>query len=140
MELVVDATILFTGLIGKGVTKEIISLKSVVLCCPEALFKEVGEHKSRIKILSGLSSAELEVLFAKLIDVIMIFPKPEYEEFLKEANNLVSDFDDTEYLALSLALNKCPIWSNDPHFKGQSTVQVFTTKELVELLKTKKLF
>ncbi len=66
MELVIDATILFTGLIGKGVTKEIIFSKS-------------------------------------------------------------------------LALNKCPIWSNDPHFKEQSLVRVFTTEELVEYLKSKNL-
>lgn len=140
MELVIDATILFTGLIGKGVTKEIIFSESVVLCCPEALFNEAEEHKSRIKILSGLSSNELEALLGKLKDAIRIFPRPEYEEFLKEANNLISDPNDTEYLALSLALNKCPIWSNDPHFKKQSEVRVFTTSELVKLLKSKKLF
>ncbi len=127
---------MFTGLIGKGVTKEIIFSKSVRLCCPEVLFNEAEEHKSRIKILSGLSSAELEALLGKLKGVIRIFSRSEYEEFLKESNNLISDPDDTEYLALSLALNKCPIWSNDPHFKKQSVVQVFTTNELVEFLKT----
>ena len=140
MELVVDATILFTGLIGKGVTKDIIFSESVGLCCPEALFNEAEEHKSRIKILSGLSSAELEVLLGNLKGVIRTFSRPEYEEFLKEANNLISDPADTEYLALSLALNKCPIWSNDPHFKEQSAVRVFTTEELVEYLKSKNLF
>src|SRR3989338_5320331 len=140
MELVVDATVVFTGIIGTGVTKEIIFLKSVKLHCPESLFNEVEEHKSRIKILSGLSSAELEELLIKLKNTIKPFPLPKYEKFLNEANKLISDHDDTEYLALSLALDKCPIWSNDPHFKEQSKVQVFTTKELVELLKTKKLF
>ena len=140
MELVIDATILFTGLIGKGVTKEIIFSKSVVLCCPESLFNETEEHKPRIKILSGLSSAELEALLVKLKGAIRIFPKPEYEAFLGEANSLISDPDDTEYIALSLSMNKCPVWSNDPHFKEQSAVRVFTTKELVGFLKTKKLF
>ncbi len=140
MELVIDATILFIGLIGKGVTKEIIFSKSVRLYCPEVLFNEAEEHKSRIKILSGLSSAELEALLGKLKGAIRIFPRHEYEEFLKEANNLISDPDDTEYLALSLALNKCPIWSNDPHFKEQSLVKVFTTEELVKSLKSQKLF
>src|SRR3972149_6971767 len=102
MELVIDGTILFTGLIGKGVTKKIMFSKSVELCSPEALFNEAEEHKFRIKILSGLSSAELEALSDKLRDAIKTFPRSKYEEFLKEANSLISDPDDTEYLALSL--------------------------------------
>ena len=140
MELVVDATVIFTGIIGTGVTKEIIFSKSVKLHSPEALFKEVEEHKSRIKILSGLSSAEFEELLGKLKGTIKPFPMPKYEKFLNEANKLISDHDDTEYLALSLSMDKCPIWSNDPHFKEQSLVKVFSTEELVEFLKSRGLF
>lgn len=63
-------------------------------------------------------------------------PKERFEKFLEQANSLISDKEDTEYLALSLALNKTPIWSNDPHFKEQSAVEVFTTKQLVDKLKS----
>ena len=136
----VDATILFTGLIGKGVTKDIIFFESIKLYCPESLFNEIEEHKSRIRFISKLPSDDLEFLLRRFKAKIINFPLSEYEELLKEANSLISDPEDTEYLALSLSLNKCPIWSNDPHFKEQSKVQVFTTKELVELLKTKNLF
>jgi|SRR3989338_11340831 len=140
MELVVDATILFTGLIGKGVTKEIIFLESIKLRCPQSLFNEVEEHKPRIRLISRLPSNDLEFLLSRFRAKITTFPLSKYEDFLKEANSLISDPEDTEYLALSLALDKCPIWSNDPHFKKQSAVRVFTTKELVEFLKAKKLF
>ncbi len=140
MEVVVDATILFTGLIGKGVTKDIIFLESNKLYCPESLFNEIEEHKSRISFISKLPSDDLEFLLSKFKAKLIAFPLSKYEEFLKEANSLISDSDDTEYLALSLALNKCPIWSNDPHFKEQLSVQIFTTKELVEFLKSKNLF
>ena len=140
MELIVDATILFTGLTGRGVTKDIIFFESIKLYCPESLFNEVEEHKSRIKFISKLPSSDLEFLLSRFKAKIITLPLSEYEEFLKEANSLISDPDDTEYLALSLALNKCPIWSNDPHFKKQSVAQVFTTKDLVELLKAKNLF
>src|SRR3989338_6112667 len=140
MELVVDATVVFTGIIGTGVTKEIIFSKSVKLHSPEALFREFEEHKSRIKILSGLSLAELDELLGKLKGAIMPFPMSKYEKFLNEANKLISDPYDTEYLALSLSMGKCPIWSNDPHFKKQSLVKVFTTEELVGFLKSRGLF
>ena len=70
----------------------------------------------------------------------MVFDKSKFEHFLIEANSLTPDSNDTEYFALSLALDKCPIWSSDPHFKKQSLVKVFTTNKLVEMLKSKGAF
>ena len=140
LKLVVDANILFTGLIGKGVTKALLFSDNLELFAPEFLFDELKEHKYRIESISSLSTENIEQLVNNLEDTIKTIEKSEFEEFLDEANKLISDPDDTEYLALSLALNKCPIWSNDPHFKEQSAVQVFTTDELVKFLKTKNLF
>lgn len=75
-------------------------------------------------------------MLAKLMSRIKSVPKTEFENFLLPAKALTSDKDDTEYLALSLALNKVPIWSNDAHFKEQSAIKIFTTKELVNYLKS----
>ena len=91
-------------------------------------------------MLSSLSSSEVDSLISKLTGHINIVEKSEFDAFLDEANKLISDPDDTEYLALSLSMNKCPIWSNDPHFKEQSLVKVFTTAELAGFLKSKNLF
>lgn len=136
MELVIDASVLFTGLMGRGVTKDIIFSDVVILYAPEYLFDEFEEHKSRIKELSGLSLKELDLVFKKLKARITPVSKEQFERFLREANTLISDKDDTEYVALSLAKNKTPIWSNDPHFKEQSIIKVFTTSELVKHLKS----
>lgn len=136
MELIIDATVLFCGLIGEGVTKYIIFSSFVKLYAPEYLLDEFSEHKSRIEMVSGLSSNEFDLLFEKLKNRITLVPKFTFDKFLKHANELVPDKDDTEYLALSLALNKIPVWSNDPHFKKQSLVEVFNTKELVDKLKS----
>lgn len=134
MELVIDATILFTGLIGTGVTKDILFSGIIKLYSPEYLFDEFEKHKPRVEVLSKLSSKDLDELFAKLKGKIESVPKEKFEKFLKQANSLISDKDDSEYLALSLAFNKMPIWSNDPHFKEQSLVKVFNTKDLVKKL------
>ena len=140
VELIVDSGIIFTGLTGTGITKSLLFSKSLKLFAPEYLFDELKEHLSRIKLLSSLSSGEIGSLISKLRGHIKIVEKSKFKSFLDEANKLISDPDDTEYLALSLALDKCPIWSNDPHFKKQSLVKIFTTEELVKLLKSKKLF
>ena len=73
VELIVDATIIFIALTGKGITKNILFSKSVRLYAPKLLFDEIEDHKSRIKILSRLSSEELEnlleLLKSKVIEV-----------------------------------------------------------------------
>jgi predicted nucleic acid-binding protein len=136
MKLIVDASVLFTGLIGKGVTKDIIFSDLVTLYAPDHMFEEFEEHKSRVKELSGLSLKELNALFDKLKSRIVSVPREEFERFLRQANVLVLDKDDTAYIALSLAKNKMPIWSNDPHFRVQSVIKVFTTSELAKHIKS----
>ena len=136
MKLVVDSSIVFCGLIGAGVTKEIIFLENVKLFSVEYFFDEFEEHKQRVVSLSGLSPDDFNSLFELLKKRIDIIPKGSFDKFLKEANTLISDKDDTEYLALAMASN-IPIWSNDRHFKQQSMVKVFTTEELAEYLKLK---
>ena len=91
MKLIVDATVLFTALIGTGVTKDIIFSDAVALYSPEYLFEELEEHKSRINEFSSLSSDEVDVLFEKLRARITSAPREQFEKFLKEANRLVSD-------------------------------------------------
>ena len=136
MELIIDASAVFTGLIGTGITKYIIFSNAINLFAPEYLFDEFEKHKLRIKELSGFSEQELSELFNKLKLRITIIPKEQFEKFLMEANSLIPDKDDTEYLALSLSMNKTPIWSNDPHFKEQSVIKIYATSELVKYLKS----
>ena len=140
LKLVVDANILFCGLIGKGITKILLFSDKLKLFTPEFLFEELKEHTYRIELLSSLPLNDIKVLISKLENCIESVERQKFEKFLIKANSLVSDPDDTEYLALSLSMNECPIWSNDPHFKQQSLVRVFTTSELVKFLKSKNLF
>ena len=140
VNLIVDANELFCGLIGKGVTKTLLFSDNLNLFAPEFLFDEFKEHKARIELVSSLSPEDIKLFIEELEVKIKTVEKSKFEKFLNEANALVPDTDDTEYLALSLALDKCPIWSEDPHFKKQSVVKVFTTKELVAFLKSKGLF
>jgi predicted nucleic acid-binding protein len=134
MELVIDAGIVFTGLTGFGITKKILFLKGLKLYSPEQLLEELNEHKPRILKLSSFSSDEIEELLRLIKERISFVPEKSFESFLEQANSSIPDKDDTSYLALGLKLN-CHIWSNDLHFKRQSLIEVFNTKELVEKLK-----
>ncbi len=136
MELVLDASILFTALIGTGITKDIIFSKEVTLYAPEYLFEEFAEHKARVEELSGLTPNDFNSLLEKLKLVIKPVPKERFEKFLTEAHKMVPAEGDTEYVALSLSMKKLPIWSNDMHFKKQSAIKTFYTADLVVALKS----
>src|SRR3989344_4750481 len=112
MELVIDAWIIFTALTGIGVTKKIIFLKNINLFSPSLLSGEITEHKERIVELSKLSSSEVEEVFELIKGRISFIPESSFKSFLNQANSLISDKEDTSYLALSLSKN-IPIWSND---------------------------
>ncbi len=139
VKLVVDAGILFTGLTGEGVTKKLLFSDNIKLFAPEFLLDEIKEHLSRIVDISSLPEKSVSILIGLFEKRITLISRFEFEEFLNKANSLISDVDDTEYLALALSLD-CSIWSNDEHFKKQSEVNVFTTDELVKCLKSKDLF
>lgn len=136
MQLVIDATVIFTGIIGKGATKEIIFSGFVELFSPKKLFDEIEEHKPRLLSITGFSEFEFDKLLSTIKQRITPLDESKYSSFMDESRRLIPDKDDEPYLALSLSLNKIPIWSNDPHFKKQSVVKVFDTKELVDKLKS----
>ena len=135
MELVIDAGIVFTGLTGLGITKKILFLRGLELYSSKQLLEELNEHKPRILKLSLLSSDEIEELLKLIEERITFVPEESFESFLEQANSSISDKEDTSYLALALS-KSIPIWSNDMHFKQQSLIEVFNTKELVEKLKS----
>ncbi len=134
MKLITDASIVIAALLGSKITKEILLSDSIELYTPKYLFEELEKHKQEIDVLSKLSLQDRNKLFDELKSKIKVVPKEQFDMFLTKANELISDKDDTEYLALSLSANNCPIWSNDLHFKEQLIVSVYTTKELLDLL------
>ncbi|MBI3050841.1 hypothetical protein HYY74_00100 [Candidatus Woesearchaeota archaeon] len=63
----------------------------------------------------------------QLVDVL---PSEKFSDFMKEANALAHDKDDTEFLAVGMALD-IPVWSNNKALKLQNRVKVLNTAELM---------
>jgi predicted nucleic acid-binding protein len=97
---------------------------------------EIEKHKEELLLKSKLDEKSFDYLrdfiFRKIdfatVDDITPF-KDKAIEIMREI-----DVDDSLFLALAMSLN-CPIWSNDEHFKRQSSVKAFTTRELISSLK-----
>ncbi len=131
MKLVADANILFSLVNPKTSASELVKLCNIKLFSPSFALGELAKYKSEIEDKSEISfdkvkeSLNKQVSFIKESEFSSLFPQ--FKEFIDEK--------DVPYLALSLHFNNIPIWSNDPHLKKQSLIKVFTTEELIELIK-----
>ena len=65
------------------------------------------------------------------MSLIEIIPDESFKEFESKAKQLIHE-KDVPIFALALKLN-CPIWSNEPRFKQQSEVVIFSNRDMIEL-------
>ena len=136
MKFIIDTNILFSAIIKKSITRKIILSDIFELYVPEYLFEEINKHEDLILRKAKISNRDfiaLLTLFQKHTQIVKkefyLDKTPVAEEIMKEI-----DITDSPFLASALALN-CLIWSNDGHFKQQNLVKVYTTKEILELLR-----
>ena len=137
MQLVVDANILLAAFLKKAVTREFFLDSRLNLAAPEHLLLETLRHlknDASIRNRIGLSFEEIERLFLLLTARIQVFPKTSYKSFMKKALALAPHPEDAPYLAVGLMLNAA-VWSNDKRLKEQSSVTVYSTHELLVILK-----
>ena len=121
MLLVVDANILFSAIIARSKTCDLMFSERLQLIAPEFLFIELEEHKDEIIAKSSLSEDDFDEFVNLLKERIDIIPGQEFERFL------------TEYLALAMRFDAA-LWSNDKRLKKQSIIKVFSTSDLLSIL------
>jgi len=132
MKLVVDANIAFSLLKKDSFTRRLAKKHSLDLYSHKFILEELEEHSEELCELLKISKDKFERIKEILSKLVNLKSKVSPQQ-LNWAKSLISDPDDKQYLALALKLN-IPIWSEDPHFKEQSVIEVFTTKELKEFL------
>ena len=133
MLLVVDGNELFSAIIAKGKTLNLFFDRRLGRVSPKFILKEFREHKSEIMKKSGLNEKDIFSFLILLTPKIEFFKTEDFNEFLKEAEEISPDPDDAEYFALALKLN-CAIWSEDKEFKRQSRVKIYSTSDLLKEL------
>jgi|SRR3989344_2365915 len=132
MKLVIDANIAFSLLKKDSFTRRLVQTYSLEMYSHKFILDELKEHCQELCELLNLSAEKFERLMEILSRLVNLDVKVSPQQ-LNWAGRLISDQDDKQYLALAIKLN-CPIWSEDPHFKEQTKVPVFTTLELSKFL------
>lgn len=133
MRLITDTNIL-VSFFRKNPVQEIIKNSrslNLELVAPEYAFDELNNNKQDILKYSGLLNKQFEDRLLELKDYIKLIPADFFREFKSEAKQLIHD-KDIPFFALALKL-KCPIWSNEPLFKKQSQIKVFSNKDMIEI-------
>jgi len=135
MRFVIDTNILFSAMIKKSITRNIILSDVFKLHVPECLFEGINKHEGMILERAKISKENFIALLTLFRKHVEIVKKEDYQNKFPLAEETMKEIDitDSPFLALSLAL-KSPLWSNDRHFKQQDLVRVYTTKEILGLL------
>jgi predicted nucleic acid-binding protein len=134
MDIVVDANILFAIMIKKGITERVLLSNDLHLYAPEYIFIEFRKHEEQILQITKRSKQEFLELINLLERKIELIPIFEFKQYLSEAESLLEDKDDAAYLAVCLA-KRMPLWTNDAGFRKQNKVGIYTTQDLIKLLK-----
>ncbi len=129
MKFVSDANILFSLAKPLTAASQLVSMHNLKLFAPSFAFGELAKYRKVIELKTGLSFKEVSSSLKKYVSFI------NEKEFFDLFNKFKVFIDpkDVPYLALALSM-RIPIWSNDPHIKQQSIVEVFTTEDLIEAL------
>jgi predicted nucleic acid-binding protein len=130
MEIVLDTNILISSLLKEGLTRKIILISPFEMHTLEFANYEMDVHKEELLLKSKLDEKSYDLLKEVIFDRVNLVPLEEIEAFRGIAEEIMGDIDidDSPFLALAMSL-KCPIWSNDVHFKRQNVVKAFSTKE-----------
>ena len=134
MFLVLDANILFSVLIRMSKTLDLVLNSKLEIVSPDFILDEFIKHKDEISQKSGLDYSQLLTAIVLLSEKISFVSVEEYKQFLFKAVGISPDEDDVDYFALALKLN-CAIWSNDKKLKEQNKIKVYSTEEVIGLLK-----
>ncbi len=134
MRIVVDTNILVSFFRSNPVSEIVSNVRdfNLQLFAPELAFDELKKNKQDILKYSGLNEKQFNEKLTKLAKFIRIIPKKQLNIHNSETKKLIHE-KDAPFFALALKLN-CPIWSNEPAFKKQSVVKIFSTRDMLELL------
>lgn len=131
MNIVPDTNVLFSFMKPASAASYLLFSLRAKFFSPEFAKSELIEHKHECLSKSGLSEHEFDLRLEEIEEAIEIIWDSEYGIYLNEASKSIPDPDDAPYIAAALAL-KAAVWSNDPHLKQQSLVEVYTTAELID--------
>ena len=134
--IVIDTNIIISALIKDGATRKILLDPKFNFIFPEYGLGEIYFYKDYIIKKSKITEEEFDRLLLRMLKYVKLVPSDIIKKFRDLADNIIGKIDkkDTVFIATALAF-KCPIWSDDIHFKRQNKIKILTTPDIIKLIK-----
>lgn len=136
MKLVIDTNRLIAALLKESASRSILTSPSFEFYTPFELLAEVEKYKNYLLEKTGLDEDEFNDLQDELLENVFLVSRKVYDERIPHAIEVMHDVDvkDAPFLAIGLALGLDGIWSDDKHFAKQGELNVFTTRQMIDIL------
>ena len=134
MKVIIDANILFSSLIKNSLTANLLFKEDLTLYVPDFFIEEFMKYEKLILKKTNRSRGDYIRILHCLKTIIHKIPEEKFSNFLNKAEKICPDEKDIPYFALALKL-EMPIWSNDKKLKEQNIIKIYSTKEMLEILK-----
>lgn len=136
MRLVIDTNRIMAGLLKDSTSRKIILHDSFSFYAPDYIETELNKHRSYLVKKAKIPDNDFDLLMQILLDTIERVP---FEVFACEYDRAMSimepvDENDAPFLAVGLALGIEGIWTEDRHFLRQDLLDVYSTRDLLEML------
>jgi predicted nucleic acid-binding protein len=133
--IAIDTNVIISALLKEGITRKILLDYKFNFIFPEYGLKEIYFYRDYVIKKSGIKDSEFDVLMLRLFKYVKLVPLHIIKKFRKRADEIMKKIDkkDTVFIATSLAF-KCPIWSDDRHFKLRKEIKVYNTQEFINLM------
>lgn len=138
MRLIIDTNVFISALIKNSVTRELIVNSPFDLYFPEFELKEIKKYEKLILKKSGLSRENFVILMRKLLKYVHLVKEKDILDQKSKAKDVMDKIDenDSVFIASALSIGGV-IWSDDKHFQKQEVVEVYTTRDILNIHKTK---
>ncbi len=136
MKLVVDTNRLIAALVKDSYSRRILFSPRFDLLSIAITRRDIYNHEAELMRKSKLGKDQFEQLIDLLFGSITLIDDSVLLPFMPQARAVMDsiDPDDTPFVAAALATNADAVWTEDPHFEGQTLVPVIHTKQLTPLL------
>ena len=131
MKVTLDANILFSAIIRKGVTRKLLFQPDFEFFAPEFIRAEFNKYAAYLRGKFTGTDEEFMELTELLLSAINFVSDKSLKPYLPAAAVLIKDEKDWLYIACALKEDTI-LWSNDKGFKSQKRVMVFTASEMAE--------
>lgn len=133
MKLILDTNVFFSGIIKDSITRKILLHPDYEFYIPDFFLIELKKYEEYLINKTGLEKLKFKQLLNDILENIYLVPINEYSDKLIKAKEIIGNIDkkDIPFIAVALSFKNNGIWTDDKHFKEQSEIKIYSTKELI---------